>query len=224
MSKNLFPSNNCDFKTFCEELNTKLTKGTGGRYNKKANWLSAQIASSLPNKKADYNINTLKAELNGTYLMKFRRNRTPLYQVDLNGGQYNKRLTHNADWVSVISFLANHNVLVNIDGDEMEISSEEFQFVAEGCAMHGTSLFNLVEDNLPVLVHFEARGNGFYGDRDLELLHLDIDGSRTALFREDGYLLSFFSFHDAENIWAGGEYRATKGVPHVMSFLGLDTL
>lgn|GEM_PF-3939323 len=223
MKLNLFPSNNSDFKRFCETLNEKLVAGTGGRYNKKANWLSAQIASSLPNKQSDYNINTLKAELNQQGLMRFHRNTTPLYQVELDGKGFSEQLTHNVEWISVKSFLPNHYVLVDMDGKNAELSPDEFQFIVEGCEMHGSKLFDLIECNLPTLVFFEAEKESYYGHKLLELLLLDVDGAQTAMFRADGHSLVFYSIHDARNIW-GIDYKATSGDQKTMTALRLENV
>ena len=223
MTNNVFPTNNRDFKKFCEELNDKIISGTCGRYNKKANWLSAQIASSLPNKHPDYNINTLKSELNSAGLMKFRRNRTPTYQVDLEDKNFNKALTHEANWVTVKLLLPNHNVLVDIDGKEIEITPEEFLFMVEGCEMHGTTLFDMIENNLPVLVDFQSKGEkgNPFGYKRMELLILNVDGSHTALFRQDNYFLCSYSIHDASEIWTS-YYDATSGDPEILHELEIE--
>ncbi|WP_199610021.1 hypothetical protein [Flocculibacter collagenilyticus] len=63
MNNSIFPASNDAFKLFTKNLNDKLIKGSNGQYRRKQTFLSAMIAESLPGKDANYNINTLKADL-----------------------------------------------------------------------------------------------------------------------------------------------------------------
>lgn len=73
----LFPSTNDEFKLFTKTLNNHLTESSDGQYRRKETFLAFQIARSLPNKPADYNINSLKAEL--------KKNEAPIKQTKDTG-------------------------------------------------------------------------------------------------------------------------------------------
>lgn len=55
----LFPENKNDFFNFCENFSKNLEQDSNGQIRRKASWLGARMAKSLPNQKPDFNINTL---------------------------------------------------------------------------------------------------------------------------------------------------------------------
>lgn len=61
--KTLFPTTNSAYSIFCKNLAENLNIKSNGQIRRKAEWLGAVVAASLPNQQTGFNINTLRSEL-----------------------------------------------------------------------------------------------------------------------------------------------------------------